>query len=145
MTDVLLYDTPDGGEITVAEGRVELTDTLETAAYLCLFGGNERDSGSDGDKPLEWWGNKIEPDPAQHYRSEFQFLLATLPVVPANLRRFEDAATRDLQALVDAGLATNVLTRCRITSPKRIELMANLEVDGRAVSLRFEQTGSTSL
>ena len=138
MTDILLFDTPDGGEIEVIGGRPTLTDDLRSAAYLSHFGGNERDSGSDGDLPLEWWGNKLEANPARRYRSEFQFLLKTLPMVPSNLKRFEDAASSDLAWMLDENVVTAVQVRCRITAPKTLELLERIEINGVVVPIKFE-------
>jgi len=95
MSDVLLYQSNDDGEINFTSGIVELTNTPETAVYLSLFGGNEEDDGR-GDNPLTWWGNIDETDPARQYRSETQFLLQSMALVPRNLRRLEDAVKRDL-------------------------------------------------
>lgn len=96
MTDVLLQQTPDGGDIIVENGRFSLTSGIETAVYLSLFGGNEDDSGAEGDDPIQWWGNLTETDPARVYRSETQHLLRSIPAITANLRRIEAAVGRDL-------------------------------------------------
>jgi phage gp46-like protein len=98
MTDVLLFQTNDNGEIEIEGGQVTMTDSLETAVYLSLFGGNIEDDGSQ-DNRRTWWGNLDENEPANEYRSETQYLLGTVPAVSANLKRIEDAATRDLQWL----------------------------------------------
>lgn len=145
MTDVLLFHTSDGGDVEIAEGRVALTDTLEVAIYLALFGGNERDSGSDGDKPLEWWGNKIETVPARRYRSEFQYVLATVPVTPSTLPRFRDAAERDLSFLVAESLVTASIVSARIVAPKRLALRVIAEANGAVVGdFNFERTGTAT-
>jgi phage gp46-like protein len=105
-TDVRLFHTADGGEIELARGST-MADGLETAVYLSLFGGNERDSGLSADDHLQWWGNLSELDQQRQYRSETQHLLRSLPAIPANLRRIEDALTRDLGWLT-ADIATKV-------------------------------------
>ena len=102
MTDFLIVHEPDGGEVMIENGRVELTDGPESAVYLSLFGGNEEDSGGYGDARKQWWGNLDETDPARCYRSETQYLLKSLPLIPANLRRLEDAAERDLGWMLSA-------------------------------------------
>jgi phage gp46-like protein len=140
MADVLLFHTPDGGEIRIEAGRVEMTDGIETAAYLSLFGGNEDDSGIQGDDPKEWWANKLETSPARKYRSETQYVLRSLPAIPANLRRIEDAAGRDL-----AWMAESVASGISVvaTIPRlnwvRIEIEIVLQ-DGRRVPMTFEFT-----
>lgn len=106
MTDVLLEQSDDGGEITVAGGIVELTDDFRTAVYLSLFGGNEDDNGLD-DAP-QWWGNLDETDPAARYRSRTGHLLQALPPSSANLLALEDAAREDLRWMLDTGAANSV-------------------------------------
>ena len=93
--DVKLFQTDNEGDITVRDGVVEMGGGLETAAYLSLFGGNEDDDGL-ADNPKTWWGNLDEIDPAKQYRSETQNLLRGIPATSGNLRRIEDAASRDL-------------------------------------------------
>lgn len=105
MTDVLLQQTNDGGEITYINGNVETTNGLEVAAYLSLMGGNKFDSGASSDDPFQWWGNFDELEPEKQYRSEFQNLIQGLSNVASNLLRIEEAAGRDLKWMVDTGIA----------------------------------------
>jgi hypothetical protein len=99
LTDVYLYQTDDGGTINVTNGTTQMTDGPESAVYLALFGGNDSDPG-EADTTLEWWGNKIETDTEKHYRSRTQYLLRSLPAIPANLPRVKSAVTQDLADLV---------------------------------------------
>ena len=103
MSDVLIYQTEDDGEISIVDGLVELTDDFRSASYLSLFGGNEEDDGRDNN-PLAWWGNLTDTDPAKQYRSETEFWLESLPVSSANLLKLEDAAKRDLQFFLNLGI-----------------------------------------
>lgn len=98
MTDVLLYQTNDGGEINVVNGVVEMSGGLETMLYLCMFGGNFDDDGSQN-SPNNWWGNVDEPDPAEHYRSKTQNLLRSIPLTTSNLLRIKDAVKSDISTI----------------------------------------------
>lgn len=129
MTDPLLRHFDDGGDLDFINGQLVMSDGLETAAYLSLFGGNERDDGSDATLLLEWWGNKIEQLPERRYRSQLQNLLASLPLVPANLRRFEDAGAQDLAWFVDTGLATFLRVIARIPRVNTLEIEINIVID----------------
>jgi phage gp46-like protein len=143
MTDVHLYQTNDGGEIDVVAGQVVMDDELSTAVYLSLFGGNPEDSGSDGDVPREWWGNKLATDEAEKLRSEVQNLLASIPVTSGNLRRFQDAAQRDLAWMVTAAVATAVAVRAVITSANKIRFDVAVQVSGEWLKLgSFTALGS---
>jgi len=121
MTDVLLRQTNDGGDLTLDGGLFLMSDGLGTAAYLSLFGGNEQDRG-DADSTESWWGNVGELDPARQYRSETQYLLRSLPAVPANLLRIEEAASRDLEWMIDSGLAKSITVSVSIPELNRIQV-----------------------
>ncbi len=122
MTDVLLRQTNDGGEIAIENGLALMSDGLETAAYLSLYGGNEDDAGDDASKRQQWWGNVDEVEPTRTYRSETQRLLQLLPAVPSNLRRFEQAAARDLAWMINTGVAQSVAVSASIPALNRVRL-----------------------
>lgn len=138
MTDVLMYHTPEGGEITLSGGEPLYTDGIETAVFLSLFGGQAEDDATDATKHRQWWGNWEEPDPARRYRSATQALLRGLPAIPANLRRVEDAVVADLQWLITSGLATSVSASARMPAAKRIEIRGAVVIDGRTTPFRVE-------
>lgn len=136
MTDVLLRQTADGGSITVESGLFLLSDGLETAVYLSLFGGNEQDSG-EGASDQQWWGNLSETEPARTYRSETQFLLRALPAIPVNLLRIEQAAGRDLQWMIDEGAAQSVKVSAHIPALNRVAVNVALVVLARLIQFSF--------
>lgn len=122
MSDALLRQTNDGGEITVESGLVLMSDGLETAAYLSLFGGNVDDAGDTAGKREQWWGNLDETEATRTYRSETQYLLKAIPTVPSNLRRFEQAAARDLAWMLTAAVAKSVTVAASIPALNRVRL-----------------------
>lgn len=136
MTDVLLRQTADGGEITVDAGLVLMSEGLETAVYLSLFGGNEDDPG-DADRTRQWWGNIGESEPARTYRSETQYLIRSLPSVPSNLRRIEQAATRDLQWMIDTGVARSIAVAALIPAVDRVTLDIRIATARDQIQLSF--------
>lgn len=119
MTDVLLRQTNDDGDIEVEAGLFRMSEGLETASYLSMFGGNEDDPGDD-DSDQNWWGNIDETEPDRQYRSETQYLLKSLPAIPANLKRIEQAAARDHAWMVPAGVAQSVTPTARIPELNRV-------------------------
>ena len=125
--DVILCQTLDDGEISVAAGSVAMSGGLETAAYLSLFGGNEDDDGSDGN-PANWWGNIDETQAEREYHSETQNLLQGLPATANNLRKVEDAARRDLAWMVSVGAATEIEVAATIPAINRVKL--TIDIDG---------------
>ena len=141
MSDIRLFQTVNGGEITVENGAPQMTDGLDTAAYLSLFGGNENDSGLTGDDARQWWGNLSETEPANCYRSATQYLLRTLPLIPANLQRIEEAAQSDLAWMTDS-FATDLAVSATMPGPKRIDLDCAITIDGKTSSFKVAKVTS---
>lgn len=125
--DVLLFQTSNDGDINVAGGVVEMSGGLQTTVYLSLFGGNEDDAGGS-DTTQTWWANIDEGQPSRQYRSETQNVLQALVAVPANLRRVEDAAGRDLAWLVEQKVATSVTVSATMPGLNKIKL--TIEIGG---------------
>jgi phage gp46-like protein len=143
--DVLLFQTDDEGDINVVDGLVEMSGGLETAAYLSLFGGNEDDTGIDGnDNPLTYWGNLDETDPAFQYRSETQNLLQGIPATTGNLQRIEDAAKRDLAWFIEKKVASTVDVVASIPGLNRIKIVVNIDARGEESSFEFVQNWKVS-
>lgn len=136
MTDVLLRETNDGGDITAEHGLLLMSEGLETAVFLSLFGGNEDDPG-DGATELQWWGNLGETEPARTYRSETQHLIKSLPATSGNLRRIEQAVGRDLQWMLDAGIATRIAAEATIPSLNRVLVTLDIDTGLETVHLSF--------
>ncbi len=131
MTDVLLRQSNDGGEITIQAGLLLMSEGLETAAYLSLFGGNEDDPAGT-DTAQQWWGNLLDVE------TETQFLVQALPAIPFNLRRIEQAAARDLQWMLDAGVAVSVTVEATIPAVDRVLLaLVIITPDGQRIELFF--------
>lgn len=119
MTDVLLFQTLDDGDIDITGGITQLTEGLETAVYLSLFGGNERDDGLP-DNPFGWWGNAEVDDEDERQISRLQNLMDSLPATSGNLKRLNDAAKTDLAWLptnfeVQVSASIPGLNRVRMT------------------------------
>lgn len=137
MTDVLLRQSNDGGDITLQGGLVLMSEGLETAAFLSMFGGNEDDPG-ETDTTRQWWGNLLEAELERAYRSETQYLVKSLPAVPLNLRRIEQAASRDLQWMLDTGLAQSIDVEATIPAVNRVRIgLVIVTATGQQVELFF--------
>lgn len=130
VIDVAMFDTVDGGEIAILNGTVVLSDGLDTAAYLSLFGGNEDDSGLAADDAQQWWGNLSERNINQRYRSQTQYVLRSLPAITGNLRRVEDAAKADLAWFVSTGVASAVTAAASMPGRNQLKLSIVITIDG---------------
>jgi len=126
MTDVLLFQTLDDGEINITGGEVELTDGLEPAVYLSLFGGNWQDDGTP-DNLLTWWGNADTQDPDERQISRTQYLLQSMPATSGNLKRVEDAALANLDWLTARGLTVSV--SASVPTLNRVKIDVNIDGD----------------
>ena len=136
MTDILLKQTADGGELTIQNGTLLMSDGLETAAYLSLFGSNDADSGLAADDANQFWGNLIDADPVQKQRSQTQYLLGKLPLTPANLQRFEEAAAADL-AWFKGSIADSIAVQATLPGINKIQFNVVIIINGVATSLRL--------
>ncbi len=145
MTDVLLRHFADGGDLNYVNGQVVTAAGLETAAYLSMFGGNERDSGLEATDPLEWWGNKSETLPERRYRSQTQHLVASLPIIPANLRRIEDAAGVDLEWFVSTKVADYINVVASMPKINTVQLDITIRIVNEEFTFSFtESSGLTT-
>jgi|SRR6185369_1733171 len=138
--DVRLFQTADGGEINASNGQIELSEGLDTASYLSLFGGNDDDSGLTADNASQWWANFDEPDPDKTYRSQLQFLLRTLPLIPANLQRFEEAAVADL-AWMKTSVADSIAARATMPGIDTVKIDIVTVLDGKTTKFSVNQPG----
>lgn len=143
MADVLLFQTPDNGDMEIEGGLVTLTPGLDTAAYLSLFGGNWKDDGSQNNRQT-WWGNLNEAEPSKRYRSETQFLLGTIPAIPRNLRRIEDAATRDLQWLLDEPVASSLTVSASLIGLNRVKIEIVIRAEGDESQFSYTENWKAS-
>lgn len=117
--DVLLFQTDDGGDIEVENGVVTMASGLSTSAYLSLFGGNENG--------VNWWGDVGEL-PERRYPSDTQRLLKSIPAIPANLKRVEDAVLRDLKWMLSKSVASE--TEVSATMPGLNKVKITVTVNG---------------
>jgi phage gp46-like protein len=139
--DVHFFQTPDGGEITATNGQIILSEGLEVAAYLSCFGGNSEDSGLTADDSKQFWANHDQPDPDKRYRSQLQNLLRTLPLIPANMKRFEDAAASDL-AWMATSLADTIAVRATMPGVDKVKLDIALVIDGKTTAFSMTPPGN---
>lgn len=133
MSDVLLFQTPDDGDVSIDGGEFQLTDGLETAVYLSLFGGNWQDDGAEGN-PLQWWGNSGVIDPGQRQRSRTQYLLQAMPATSGNLKRVQDAALADLDWLTARGVSVSVSA----SVPALCRVKIDINIDGDVITIDEE-------
>ena len=90
--DVLLIETPDGGDVVIEEGLIKPCKDFSSAVYLSLFGGNKDDAGTVKNRHT-WWANTLkETQESEKMISRFQAVITGLPLSIKNIRKAEIAA-----------------------------------------------------
>lgn len=140
MSDVRIFQTPDGGEVLVEIGTMAVDDGLESTVFLSLFGGNEDDAGGD-DIARSWWANALETDPARQYRSQTQNLLRSIPATSFNMRRIKAAAVNDLTWMVDAGIFKAFEVSVYIPRPNWVRMIIETELGSFEFTIPWEAIG----
>lgn len=124
--------------MTIEGGITTLTAGMGNAAYFAMFGGNKDDTGQPGD-PKNWWGNIDEPNPSRQYHSETQRILDGLPATSGNLVVLQEAVNRDLAFFLTDGIASSVEAVVRITAPKRVAIVVDIEANGERSQFTFTE------
>ena len=133
MTDVLLCQTINNGDISLEAGVVEMSPGLETAAYLSMFGGSD------------WWGNVDETVPARQYSAKTQAALETLPPTSRNLLRIEEAAKQDLGWFISEGVASSVEAVETIPALNQVKLAISIKAEGQEADFEYTENWKNSL
>jgi len=118
MTDVLIYETGNGGDIIVKQGANDVTTVngYENSPYLAMFGGSN------------WWGNYIATSP---YLCKTEAVLKNLVLNSAGLQNLEKAINSDLDYLKNIP-GTTYKVSTKIESPSRLAI--NIEINGKIFS-----------
>jgi phage gp46-like protein len=136
--DVHLFQTADDGDISVANGIVEMTGGLETAAYISIFGGNEDDDGSN-ESSQTWWANLNEVEQQYQFRSETQNILQALPATSGNLIKVTNAVKRDLNWFLTLNIASSVLVAVSMPALNTICIEVNVSANGEEKQFQFTE------
>jgi phage gp46-like protein len=131
--DVLLVETPDGGDFIMEDGIIMADTNYSTAIYLSLFGGNKDDSGVVKTNKT-WWGNTLRGTKKnEKLISRFQYIIRSMPLTVKNIRKVEDAAALDLAWMVEEGLVDKVETSGSTQGKNRFHLDISLIKSGTSI------------
>jgi phage gp46-like protein len=137
--DLLLLDTPDGGDAVIREGLFVSDRSFDTAVYLSLFGGNKSDSGKVKNNKT-WWGNTLNGVMEnEKLISRFQAIIAGLPMTAKNIEAAETAAKLDLKWIKDEGIAEKINVSGRAISREKFDLYVDIQAGGNSI---YENTFS---
>lgn len=135
--DVLLIETPDGGDIVFESGLVKPCKDFSTAVYLSLFGGNKEDAGTVKNR-YTWWANTLkETQENEKMASRFQAVITGLPLSVKNIRKAEAAALLDLGWLKSDGAADEIIAAGKTKGKNTF--MLSVEVKSKGQQLYQEE------
>lgn len=102
MTDIMIYESGGGGEISVKGADIETTDGLFNQPYLSHFGGNVEASTTgdeiEGTERFDWWGNAYFEEKNQ-MNSALERALNDNALDSSGRVNIETAANKDLEHL----------------------------------------------
>jgi len=131
--DLLLHDTPDGGDIRIEKGLMVNDQTFGTAVYLSLFGGNKDDNGRVENRRT-WWGNTLRGvNENKRLVSRFQAIIFGLPMTTRNILDAEEAARIDLGWIISDKIADEILANGRAVSRNRFSLTIQVNAGGKTI------------
>ncbi|ORC37257.1 hypothetical protein B4O97_03445 [Marispirochaeta aestuarii] len=111
MADLKITPTRDGGEITIVNGKPEMTDGLFNAVYLSIFTG-------------PWWGNLATPKDERYTSTLPQAMNGPVTV---NTRNDVIESVRSAIAwLTDSGIADEVIVEAEIEPGGRLDLRVKI-------------------
>lgn len=122
--DLGLFNTLNGGNITVTNGEPVMDQGLETAVYLSLEGSGDRD----------WFANEYLL-PAQQITSRFAKYRQGRELSSGVIATSEDLIKQDLQWLVDVKAASKVDATMSIIARNRVEIRVTVDIDGKTLPL----------
>ncbi len=104
-SDILIFESGNGGEIAIDGNDISLNDQLLQQAYLCLFGGNI-EALTNGNEPSgslreDWWGNSLffSQNVGKQFNSVTEKTLLETALNSAGRIKILRAAERDLESL----------------------------------------------
>jgi phage gp46-like protein len=131
--DLLLMDTPDGGDIVIEDGLLKGDRAFSTVVYISLFGGNKDDSGKVKTRKT-WWGNTLRSTPEnEKITSRLQAVITAMPLTVKNIKEAETAAEMDLAWLIKEGIAEEIEASGATEGKNRFRLTVKASSGGTTI------------
>ena len=106
MTDIMIYESGSGGEISIKSGDIETTDAIFNQFYMAHFGGNTEASTTgneiEGEDRGDWFGNQYLNEDSQ-MNSSLERTLNNVSLNSAGRVIIEREAKKDIDFLSDLG------------------------------------------
>lgn len=121
--DIAIFQTPDGGDISIINGEPVMDGGFESAVYLSLFAGGENTH----------WIEEYQ-DKSEKLNSRFYNFINGNAKSVENLNRAEELAKQDLNWFLTDGIADTLNLTITSTDKSRILLSYELLLDGKKLS-----------
>lgn len=113
MTDIVIFESGNGGDISIKDGDVVTTDGLFNQPYLAHFGGNVGNSTTgqeiEGEERFDWWGNTFLEEQNQ-MNSLLENTLNNVSLNSSGRLVLENDSKKDLEFLSEiANVTSDVL------------------------------------
>lgn len=149
--DLALVESGGGGDLTILGNDLAVDDSIGTAIYLSMFGGNvEADTTNriQGNLYFDYWANFLIPEPNQQFNSLTERTLNNTPLTSAGRVLIENAIKKDFKFLsennkISVNVSIVATDKINITL---LVIMANGETKLKTFSLvRNPTTGDFDL
>lgn len=138
--DLILYETGNGGDLTLTKNDLGTTDSLFNQVYMALFGGNYGATTTGEEIPQEqrrdYWANEalFANEPSQQFNSETEQLLDNTVLNSPGCEAIENAAKRDLEYLQEIA---NLTVECSIIELDKVEILVIQEEPNNIENKQF--------
>lgn len=127
--DILLYETGNGGDMSISNNDLDTVEMLLQQAYICLFGGNiEADTRGDeieSEIREDWWANSLhfKDSPGKQFNSDTERTLNTTAINSSGRIKIIRAVEGDLKNLKKIA---NFSVDVQINSTNKITIFVKL-------------------
>jgi hypothetical protein len=138
MTDILIYESGNGGELSLKNGDIESTDGLSNMPYLAHFGGNTEASTTEneetGEDRKDWWGNQFLEEQHQ-MNSTLEKSLDEIALTSSGRAKIERDAKKDLEFMAEFADIN-----CEVSIPGLNKIVVSDKINQSVVDLIWNAT-----
>lgn len=131
--DFLIKDNGEGGFVDFLNGDFEKTQSVESAVYLCLFGGNYEKTTSEikeGEFRQDWWANQNIYTSAENLQmnSFSEKFFKEKEITSDNIYLFKEEVEKDLEKI-----PYNSEVSVSLTNDSKISI--NIFIDNKNINI----------
>lgn len=132
MKDIMIYESGNGGEISLKNGIIEETSAIFNQIYLSHFGGNiEANTAGDeqeGEERQDWWGNSFL-DTENQMNSNLERVLNENTITSYGRNFIERAAKEDIEYLSDMAEIETIVSVIGVSKLKISHIINQTQVN----------------